>query len=87
MGTSSQNTPIRFKEAYSTPISRTRVKAKKRNIPKEPMPLRIFLEKVAIGFIRLEPLSIFIKGKPVKAVLKSVGEAKAYVCNNYEKLL
>lgn len=78
-----EKTPIIFKPIYPDKGVRGLPKNYSSHRESKP-PLKIFYNKVAIGLIICKPIfQIQIKGKKMDIKPKSLGEAKAYVINNF----
>lgn len=75
---------IKFQPIHPEEPSRSKALAKSKGFkkPTADLPLKIFLNNLPIGFIKVKPFTIFIKGLQLPGKFQTVGSAKACAINH-----
>ncbi len=74
---------IKFQPVHPDPPTKNKVyNQSKRRKPTDELPLKIYLNNLAVGFIRISPtITIFIKGTQLPGKFSSLNVAKAQAIN------
>lgn len=75
---------IKFQPVHPDPPSKGKAQFRgKKQKPTKDLPLKIFLNNLAVGFIRVQPaISVFIKGCQLPGKFQSLNTAKAHAINH-----